>query len=118
MNIIRSKNIDEILKVGKWLGESGINNWALTKSQALEALDKLLNLNIAVLGGDVYETRGDYIQPNYDNWYSDRQPGESKEDYLNRSIEESRTYIERYAVYVPGKNYFGLVCKELKNLIG
>lgn len=116
MDIYWSKNIDEVLKVGVWLGEYGINNWALTKSQALEALDKLLVLRIAVLGGDVVEAK-DYIRPNYDSWSSDPQPGERNEEYLKRSIEESKSYIEQYPAYIPGRNYFVLVCKEINNPI-
>lgn len=113
MDVVRSKKIDEVLKVGKWLGDYGTNNWALTKSQALEALDKLLALNIAVLGGDVLEDTGENIRPNYDNWFSDRHKGESSDKYVIRSIEETRNYIEQYKTYIPDKNYFVLVCKEI-----
>ena len=40
MNIIWSDKIDNILKVGFPLNSIGINNWALSKKDALNALSK------------------------------------------------------------------------------
>jgi len=43
----------EILKAGVFIESYG--NWALTKEQALKAIDALEEAGIGILGGDVYE---------------------------------------------------------------
>lgn len=88
-----------ILSCGMPLEEKGINNWALTRDQALKALNKFKNINIPVLGGDVGEidSNGDFIL-NYDNWYCDRKANEGLEKYIVRSINESRKYINNYHI--------------------
>jgi len=44
--------------------------FALKKSNAIEAIDLLSDTNIGILGGDVYLLEKDgYFQPIYDNWY-------------------------------------------------
>ena len=94
MKTIWSNKIDEILKVGISLNDIGVNNWALTKSQALEVLNQFLLHQIPVLGGDVIENLGGEIQQKYDNWYCDKRSGESRIDFVKRSIEKAKSYIE------------------------
>ena len=74
----------------------GVKNWALSKKDAIKALDKFYELQIPILGGDVCEKNNDVIQYNYDNWYCDRQPNESQLDFVNRSIALARDYISNY----------------------
>lgn len=99
-----------ILGVGIYQGEFGINNWALTKLQALDAITELEKMGIPVLGGDVCEKDpSGRILPNYDNWYCEPLPDESKEDFVHRSIQKTREYIENYPAYEPGRIFFNLV---------
>jgi hypothetical protein len=96
MKIIWSKKADAILKIGYPLKEIGIHNWALKKSDALVALEKFAASNISILGGDVYEIINQSIQSNYDSWHCDRMPNESRNDFLKRSIEKAKIYMEQY----------------------
>ena len=109
MSIIWSKKIDEILSVGCSLENEGINNWVLCKDDALLSLDKLLNIKVAVLGGDVYENIDGVLQSNYDNWYCDKIEEESKQEYLIRSVKAARAYIENYKHRNGDEIYFAIV---------
>ncbi|MCH6199871.1 Imm40 family immunity protein [Aquiflexum sp. LQ15W] len=88
--------VNEILKVGVSLESIGVKNWALSKEDAVKALDTFYELQIPILGGDVCESINEVIQYNYDNWYCDRQPNESQLDFVNRSITKARDYINNY----------------------
>jgi hypothetical protein len=96
MEIVWSKKIDEILKIGQPLDNVGVHNWALTKIQALNVIDQFLDYNVAILGGDVYENIDGIIQSNYDSWFCDPLPGETGDDFTQRSIKVARTYIGEY----------------------
>jgi len=74
----------------------GMNNWALTKEQALVVIDKLEKLNIAILGGDVLEIINEKFKHNYDDLYCESKNNESFTSFLNRSIIKTRTCIENY----------------------
>jgi hypothetical protein len=50
-----SEEIDRVLALGLDLSDIGVSNWALSRTQALAALNELQTLNVAVLGGDVYQ---------------------------------------------------------------
>ena len=105
MEIVWSDSVDSILKIGKSLNEVGIDNWALSKIQALKVLDQFLESKISVLGGDVYENINGAIQSNYDSWCCEPLSNESKTDFINRSIKKARNYIEEYKT-ADSKNIF------------
>lgn len=109
MNIIFSREIDTVLKIGKSLDGIGINNWALNKKQVLFALKKFSLLKVPILGGDIYESKKGTIQTTYDNWYCDPLPGETKEEFVTRSIAKSKAYIEAYKGKEFQKLLFALV---------
>lgn len=88
--------INEILKIGVSLELIGVKNWALSKEDAIKALDRFYELQIPILGGDVCENINGVIQYNYDNWYCDRQPNESRLDFASRSIGKAIDYINNY----------------------
>lgn len=91
-----SKKVESIISSGVALHDTGVSNWALSKEQALNALDKFEVEKISVLGGDVYELNDGELESNYDNWYCDREPDESLENYVTRSINKARAYISNY----------------------
>lgn len=103
------KKIADILKTGKPLFEIGINNWALTKSEALTAIKQLDALGIGILGGDVYALTDEVFVSTYDNWYCDRGPNEEPLTFLSRSIDKAKQYIEAYNAQEPDKIFFALV---------
>ena len=96
MRTIWSKKSDEILSVGRWLGDVGVDNWALTREQALMALDKFEAEAIGIFGGDVFDNQRGELQPNCDNWNCDPEPDESKSAFVFRSIMKARAYIANY----------------------
>ena len=109
MTVVWSSKVDEILKIGQPLTNVGVLNWALTKSQAIKVLDQFWDSQIAVLGGDVYENKDGEIKPNYDSWHCDPLDGEAIEDFVKRSIEKAKTYVEQYNMSVPTKTFFVIV---------
>ncbi len=90
------KEVQSVLSIGKSLSEYGDNNWGLTKAQALEALDKLQELQIPVAGGDVYRIVNNRPEVTYDNWSCNHTKNETKKSYVLRSINEARNYIKNY----------------------
>jgi len=91
-----SKDIESILSMGEGLHEFGINNWALSKEQALNALCKFKELKIPILGGDVYEKKCCSYEANYDNWYCNQNDSEELNEFIARSIIVAQKYIENY----------------------
>jgi Immunity protein 40 len=104
-----SKDTNEILSVGKTLSNFGVHNWALTKVQALIAVEQLTSLGIPILGGDVYEERDGYFQSNYDSWHCDILSNENEIDYLNRSSKQAKEYIDNYKSKELDKIFFVIV---------
>lgn len=105
--------VNGILSCGRSLEEVGVENWALSKKQALDALIKLEAHKIVVLGGDVYKIVNEIPQMTYDNWCCDPKKNESSENYLLRSLEESEKYISNYSFTGDGsKILFAIVCKN------
>jgi hypothetical protein len=92
------------------LADIGVNNWGLTKEDALKALNEFSKVGIAVLGGDVYIMSAGIIEPSYDNWYCSPNKDEEGIAFVNRSIATAESYISNYK---KGKNtvLFALVPK-------
>ncbi|HHU26375.1 MAG TPA: hypothetical protein GXZ56_07130 [Bacteroidales bacterium] len=85
------------LKKIKGYSEDDVINRALDKREALEALELFYNLEIPVLGGDVFYVKdNDEIDWTNDNWYIDQLENETDVQFLKRSIEESRNYVNSY----------------------
>lgn len=63
-----SPKVDRILSVGVWLGPHH-RNWALTREQALNAINQLRDADVLVLGGDVLTGSHESYSHTYDNWY-------------------------------------------------
>jgi hypothetical protein len=109
MKTVWSNQIDNILKCGHSLSGIGVSNWALKKSEAVNALTKFAELQVPILGGDVCELIDGVIQYNYDNWYCQQMQGEAKADFIVRSIEKANQYIENYRTKEPDKIFFAFV---------
>lgn len=112
MTIIWSARVDSILNRGQTLAQAGINNWALSKQDSFYVLDKFLEMQIPVLGGDVYEAFDEVLQSNYDSWYCNQMNEESRPDFVKRSIRVAREFIENYQMTNTSKIYFVLVPDE------
>ncbi|HEY0425775.1 MAG TPA: Imm40 family immunity protein [Rhodopila sp.] len=88
--------VESILSRGIDMEEFGSANWALCPEDALEALSKLHELGIPVLGGDVWEKRDGHPSLTLDNWFSRPKTDEPFAGFLERSIAEARNYIRSY----------------------
>lgn len=81
------------LSVGIDLREIGIENWALTKEQALLFLNEC---QVPVLGGDVMRVVDGEMGSDFANWSCAREDLEGASDYLKRSVHEAKVYITQY----------------------
>ena len=90
------KEIIEVLEVGDPMLDYGVNNWALNQAQANKAIDKLEKMMIPILGGDVYVfINGKYKSTN-DHWALDQIPGESRHEYVSRTVSNAKYCVELY----------------------
>lgn len=97
MEIVWSKEVDTILSRGRSLSDVGVRNWALSRADALSAIDEFERIGgVALLGGDVYEQRTSIVKSNRDNWHCDRATHESDQEFVRRSLDLSKKYIEKY----------------------
>jgi hypothetical protein len=94
---------------GKSLAHLGLNERALTRAAALEAVRLMRAAGVALLGGDVYVDDGKAIKPAYANWHSDQRLEESGTEFMARSWRESEEYIGRYPEPRGGEALFVLV---------
>ena len=78
------------------LSQLGVDGHALAESDALRGLEILLAAERPALGGDVYLIRNRTVATGYANWRSDPRADESAGDFVLRSHEEARTYIQRF----------------------
>jgi hypothetical protein len=70
---------------------------ALTKQEAMETLAYYRQIEVAILGGDVfYMNQKGEICWTYDNWYCIKKKDESNVEYLERSVTEAENYINKY----------------------
>lgn len=109
-----SENIDAILSLGQSLEELGVRNWALQKDTALEALDRLLNIGVPILGGDVYVVKNDSLEQNYDNWYCERNEDETNADFIERSVSFAKRYISSYKIN--GRDVYFSIVPEINSV--
>ena len=89
-------DIAEILSKGVSLSKLGVNNWALGRTEAIEAIDRLAGIGVGVLGGDVYRWEGNTPVPTYDNWYCEPASHEARNAFVERSAHMARQYIGSY----------------------
>lgn len=94
--MMKNKKIESIISCGIPLHNNGINNWALTRAQAIVVLDKFAYENIAVYGGDIFHLVNNTLKHSYDSWYCDREENEPYKDFCVRSIGVAQNYIAKY----------------------
>lgn len=101
---------------GVSLERLGLRDVALCRADARAAIEILRSSSMPVLGGDVYCACGGDIEPAYANWHSDRVHGESIEDYVNRTCDETSAYILGYPERAEVTPLFVLVVSEGERL--
>lgn len=79
------------------LDELGIDGVAYKKEEALLIVQHFLEEVIPILGGDVYYLiEGKPCYTTYAGWSCDMVAGETFSDYVKRSCEEAKKYIESF----------------------
>jgi hypothetical protein len=86
--------IEAILSIGIDVEDFGSANWALPRTDALAAVSKFQELEIPVLGGDVWEMQNGRPVLTSDNWYCMRSAAEPFRNFVNRSAERAQRYIQ------------------------
>lgn len=97
-----------ILNKGINLTEIGINNFAYSWENINDILVEMENLNLIILGGDVYTIEGGKLCLTFDSWYFN-----TNNDLLDSlsSIKKAREFIKKY-LEKNGKNFcFSFVLK-------
>jgi hypothetical protein len=85
---------EEILAAkGVSLDRLGLQELALRRSDALDAIQVLRDLSIPVLGGDVYLERAGGVELGYANWHVERQSREEAGQFAERSCIKAESYV-------------------------
>lgn len=71
---------------------------AWPQAQALEIVRALKGSTTVVLGGDLYQNKGDRVVPTYLNWHCERRRAEPLESYARRSRQEASDFIASQSV--------------------
>ena len=71
----------------------GVDEVAWSANDAVQVLELLGATEIAVLGGHVYVKRAGQLEPNYDNWYAERDTQETLTGFAARSWSIAREYL-------------------------
>jgi Immunity protein 40 len=101
--------VEAILSVGIDLEDFGSANWALSRSDALAAVSKFQELEIPILGGDVWEMRNGRPFLTLDNWYCRRSAAEPFRKFLEKSVEQAQNYIRSYESSEDDQHLFEIV---------
>ena len=78
------------------LQSPGLTEVALSRDDAILAVDLLRTASIPILGGDVYFKKPTGIELAYANWFSEPLAGESRERFVTRSCLETERYIQNF----------------------
>lgn len=96
------------------LRDLGIPDLAWPLEQIDHVLLAIKDLDLVILGGDIYEDRDGRVRctESYDNWHSDRRRDETFEDYARRSWQHALDYTIAYP-RTPGRTqYVALVMTD------
>jgi hypothetical protein len=83
---------------GVSLSDIGLKDLALSRSDALNAIDLLPKMLTPILGGDVLFMNGASIELAYADWHCDPRDGESRDVFVNRGCDAAKDYIVNFPV--------------------
>lgn len=81
---------------GHSLASIGLREVGLEKAVALDGIRLLRSASRSILGGDVYFKCGEEIEVAYANWHSDPRSNEGADEFVERSCDEAKRYIEQF----------------------
>ncbi|MDQ3919122.1 MAG: Imm40 family immunity protein [Acidobacteriota bacterium] len=111
--LIPEKYSEVLNTKGRSLQEIGVNEIALQRPAALEAIQALRGSQMAILGGDVLRLLNGRPMYSGDNWYSEQYNSESLPDFIKRSLNVAEQYIRSYPDPEDGTVLYTLVISEL-----
>ena len=83
----------------------------IVSTKSFASFGTFRELQVPILGGDVYRLVNGALRSNYDNWYCDELPNEFLSDFVIRSIDKAKQYIESYNIKKGDDIFFTLVPK-------
>lgn len=95
-----------------WIQSLISMDWESTMLHTPEALRMIgcfEEQGIPVLGGDVFLLKDNIPSLTYDNWYCDKNPQESDQEYVIRSCRKAYEYVSSYNSDDSNKALFSLV---------
>lgn len=98
---------------GRDLKGIGLNEVALAKPDAIEAVRSLEGRQVAILGGDVYYENEGKIRSAHENWFCNRNPNESTADFAKRSQKIASDFLRRHKVGAETSHLYVLVVSAL-----
>ena len=105
-NDILAKKLKRVIdKKGIRLKEYGINSFGFYRKDALKIIDLLEEMDVPILGGDVYRIDKNKFVPTYDSWSAD----DSRFPLSQYSARLSRRYITSYKETIDGNFLYVLV---------
>jgi hypothetical protein len=75
----------------------GSDEYGLRIDEALKALEILQETQSAILGGDILTGESGVLAYTYDNWYCEQYESESHMDFVKRSLDTAKAYIQEIA---------------------
>jgi hypothetical protein len=103
------ETLQTILGIGRPLVEYGSTNWALSRPDALAAIECLERESRFILGGDVWlETKGKLARTG-DNWFYQPTSFQAEPEQVAAAAKKAATYIRNYTEPRDGSAFFELV---------
>lgn len=109
LNAIFRRMPEPVLSRASSLEVIGLHEIAWPLSTIREVVELLSSMSVAVLGGDVYEVHGNTFTPTYENWFCERLPDESIEEFGSRSRNVAMQFAEQIAKYHESEPVVSLV---------
>jgi hypothetical protein len=101
-------------KVGVSLADLGFREVALSRENALLAVDLLRRAGRPIFGGDVYYRRGTSIESAVASWYAEPRSLEDPESFMRRSWETAEAYITAFPERRFAEPLFSIVIGDMK----
>lgn len=96
MTRVPSDFLQLLANEGVSLHQEGVVDVALTPSVAKQAIALLRFAGVAVIGGEVWEKRGDSFFPTYDIWNVEEDDYSSQEKYVKASLDIADQQVQKY----------------------
>jgi hypothetical protein len=101
--------VRRVLESGRSLKEFGSSNWALSRAQALIALQAIENASRVLLGGDVWLETNDAFVSTGDSWHFEPSHDQPHAANVRNAATKARAYIAAYPDTAHGVPHFELV---------